>query len=116
MGASPQFDPELSELLQAWKYEPEPDPNLIARIWRRIETPGSAGDGSWSRLDRWAALLMRPLVAASALAACVVLGYVAAEVRHDGQRDDALARVAAEYVHSIDPVLMTAPRAGSQGP
>jgi len=107
MGASSPNDSDLSELLQTWAFEPVSDPHLAARVWRRIEAGESNGNWVRSRLDQLSAILMRPLVAATALAACAMLGLVAAEVRYEVRRHDALDRVAAEYVRSIDPVVMT---------
>jgi len=116
MSASLPDDSDLSELLQTWKFESDSDSNLTARVWRRIEAGESHGNNIRSRLDHLAAILTRPLVAATALAACAMLGFVAAEARYEMRRDDALDRVAAEYVRSIDPVIMTRSPAAAPRP
>jgi len=106
MDASPQNDPELSDLLQTWQIEPDADSDLAAKVWRRIDSRSRRG-GLLGWLDQCSRILTRPLVAATGLAACVALGFVVAEIRFEADRNDVLARVAAEYVRSIDPVVIT---------
>lgn len=112
---SPRIDPELSDLLRAWQVEPDVDPHLAAKVWRRIDSPGQEG-GFQSWLDQWSRMLVRPVVASVAIAACALLGFVAAEVRHHSDREQVLARVAGEYVRTIDPVIMTGLPAENHGP
>lgn len=106
METSPQRDPELSSLLQSWDVDDERDPRLAARVWRRLETGRSSG-GIRDWFEQLTAVLTRPLVATGAVAACVVVGVVAGEVRYASERADVLDRVAADYAQSIDPVIIT---------
>jgi hypothetical protein len=105
-----QSDPSLANVLRDWRHTPPSAPRFNAAVWARIE---AARDAPWtaaaflaSRLGipaqhfRWAL----PLAATLTLMFAVGLGAGAGVVHTNLTEND---RMAAAYVHTIDPLQMT---------
>lgn len=104
-------DPELSRLLQAWQVQLPDDPALAAKVWRRLGPRAAPPWQSWwGRLEGW---LAQPAAAFAAFALFAAVGALTAELQGSARREARLDRLATEYAHSIDPILMSnAPVAG----
>jgi hypothetical protein len=101
-------DESLSRLLQTWQVEVADDPELAWKVWRRLDANTQSSDstpGTW--LESLSALLARPAMAMVVVAIFAVAGAMLAELQDTHQREARLDQLAAEYVRSIDPVLMT---------
>lgn len=103
----PTNDPELNRLLRSWGVEARDDPALTRRVWARIEAEQPRVVSGW--LDRLSRLFARPAPALAAIAMFALLGAAVGQVQHAQHREAQVARLAAEYARSIDPILMTHP-------
>lgn len=98
-------DDDLHELLQTWQVAPRHDPALARSVWARVAEDRPTLAAGW--LDHLARWLAYPLPAAAAILAFAAIGVLAGEWHSATQRHARVDRLAAQYAHSIDPVLMT---------
>lgn len=103
-----ETDKDLEALLLRWKCKPIHDPDLRARVWRRI---ARAQEESLSaRFFGWAgaieAALARPALAIAVMAAAAAVGVGAAEVRISRQSETAARNMEEVYLTSINPVAL----------
>ncbi|RME70232.1 MAG: hypothetical protein D6781_06850 [Verrucomicrobia bacterium] len=105
----PQSDPELNRLLRAWHVDASPDPTLAARVQARLHRENDLALSGW--LSVLARHLTRPLAAAALIGTFAFAGALAARLQIERRHDEQLARLAAEYVRTIDPIRMVASEA-----
>lgn len=110
-------DPELDDLLREWKTDSSVPPSFQRQIWHRIEAAESASFkarfGSW--WSAFAAMMMRPRLAASAalLVACLGAGIGYSHAEHLLSANSVRARGGAElYWRSINPLETSRAPAG----
>src|SRR6516164_5836610 len=74
-----QHDPQLSQVLQAWKVEETLPPRFEERVWRRLSVEPTANRSTlWTALlGRLSQALARPALAASYLAVLIAAGVAA---------------------------------------
>lgn len=105
MAKPPAQQPDdLSRLLRAWEIDPADDPHLARKVWQRLAAERPSPWRSW--VDALARLLAHPIAASAAVLLFAAAGAGVAELTQTSAREARLARLAAEYAHSIDPVLM----------
>lgn len=105
-------DHELHNLLQVWKVDDRDDPALSARVWNKIESTRGVELPVW--MEPFIGWVLRPVGSVVIVSAFVLLGAALAEVRFDSTREASVERLVAEYVSSIDPVLMAGYGAGRE--
>jgi hypothetical protein len=105
MKTNPRADEDLTKLLRTWRVESHDDPTLSVKVWNRIgDSPGEAVPGRLGNLIGW---VLRPVGMVTIVSAFILMGAALGEVSFSRGRDAAVERLAAQYVRSIDPILMT---------
>lgn len=110
-------DPDLSRVLKDWRHDPPSAPRFNAEVWARIE---AAREAPWAaaaavagklgipaRSFRWVLPLGASLALTLAASLGAGLGYLQASRAYTD-------RMAAAYVHTIDPMQQVAPPARTQ--
>jgi hypothetical protein len=104
MASKSHPDKDLHNLLHTWKVDDRADPNLSVKVWDRIEKGRGADLPSWIKpLVGW---VLRPVGSIVIVSAFVLLGAALAEMHSSNIRETSAERLAAEYVRSIDPIMM----------
>lgn len=107
-------DKDLHNLLNTWKVDDRADPNLSVKVWDRIENGRGADLPSW--IEPLVGWVLRPVGSIVTVSAFVLLGGVLAEMRSSTIREASAERLAAEYVRSIDPIMMAGNDSGHGHP
>jgi hypothetical protein len=98
-------DSDLGNLLQSWKVETRDDPAFSVKVWERI---GDSTEGELPGLMQpvfgW---FLRPAGMIAVVTTFMFAGAALGQLSFSRGHDAAIKRLAAEYVRSIDPVLMT---------
>ncbi|MBE2214337.1 MAG: hypothetical protein IAE82_10740 [Opitutaceae bacterium] len=105
MAKPPAKQPDdLSRLLRTWEVDPADDLQLARKVWQRLAAERPSPWRAW--LDGLARLLAQPIAASAAVLLFAAVGAGVAELTQASAREARLERLAAEYAHSIDPILM----------
>lgn len=97
----------LESLLNRWSETPPPSPQLAADVWRRIahteeRQPAAIVRSEGQRPAPW---FFRPAFVFTALAACLLFGWLGIEWRASRRYDAQRAELARSYLQVIDPLL-----------
>lgn len=97
---------DLSRVLRTWEVDPQDDPQLAHKVWRRLAADRPPAWRVW--MDSLARLLAQPVAASAAVLLFAAAGAGLAEMTQASARETRVAQLAAEYARSIDPILMHA--------
>jgi hypothetical protein len=94
----------LDQILDRWNKTPPVPAHLSNEVWRRIAVAETAEDaqGIWARIE---AVFARPSFAFAFVAACMLAGLFAAEIRLSKIHAERSALYAQSYLKLIDPLV-----------